>query len=283
MARYPEPKKLPPPRLLKSRAQIAASLEERIAKGRELLGLHPRNQEELDSAQAERRKWSEFNRTLLENSFDNASVAEEYGTGRWGAIAMNPSFGQTVDAFRNNVSYAITKLESVRDRLPLYSESATVQSTSHAEPSDRTKVFIVHGHREDTLQAVARFVEQLALSAIILSEQPHGGRTLIEKIEANSDVGFAIVLLTADDVGAAKAEADNLKPRARQNALLELGYFVGKLGRPNVCVLYEQGVELPSDLLGVGWHALDKGEDWKLRLARELRAAGMRIDLNRAL
>jgi len=133
------------------------------------------------------------------------------------------------------------------------------------------------------LHNVARFVTQLELTPIILSEQPNEGNTIIEKLTANSNVGFAVVLLTGDDVGASKVERDKLQARARQNVILELGYFIGLLGRKNVCALYENGVELPSDYHGVGYVPLDQGEAWKLKLARELRAVGLQVDMNKAI
>jgi predicted nucleotide-binding protein len=97
-------------------------------------------------------------------------------------------------------------------------------------------------------ESVARFLEKLDLRPIILHEQPNKGRTVIEKFEAHSDVGFAVVLLTPDDVGGLASSPDKLSRRARQNVILELGYFIGKLGRAKVCALYKEGVEIPSDI-----------------------------------
>jgi predicted nucleotide-binding protein len=111
------------------------------------------------------------------------------------------------------------------------------------------KIFIVHGHDNEAKAEVARFVERLGFQAIILHEQVSGNRTVIEKFEANSDVSFAIVLLTPDDEGGKKG--DPAKPRARQNVVLELGYFVGRLGRDKVCALKRGEVEIPSDFNGV--------------------------------
>jgi hypothetical protein len=111
------------------------------------------------------------------------------------------------------------------------------------------KVFIVHGHDEGARESVARFLEQLDFDPIILHEQANQGRTIIEKIEAHGDVGFAVVLLTPDDIGSVQG-GDPL-PRARQNVLLELGYFIGRLGRARVCALKRGDVEVPSDFGGV--------------------------------
>src|SRR6185369_2863501 len=62
------------------------------------------------------------------------------------------------------------------------------------------KVFIVHVHDKEMKETVARFIESQGLEAVILHEQPDGGLTIIEKFESHaSDVGFAIVLFSADD------------------------------------------------------------------------------------
>jgi predicted nucleotide-binding protein len=142
-------------------------------------------------------------------------------------------------------------------------------------------VFIVHGHDVQARETVARFVERLDLKAVILHEQPNKGRTIIEKFEEYSAVPFALVLLTPDDVGSAKNEIANQKGRARQNVVLELGFFVGKLGRNNVCALYKHGVEIPSDYQGVLYIEMDDAGAWQAKLVREMRAAGLSVDLNR--
>lgn len=159
------------------------------------------------------------------------------------------------------------------------STHAAVPGRATAAPSQ--KIFIVHGHDEGARQTVARFIERIGFEAIILSEQANKGRTIIEKIEAHGDVGFAVVLLTPDDVGG-KA-ADSLRPRARQNVLLELGYFIAKLGRERVCTLAKGDLEIPTDFAGVVWEQLDDGGAWKQALARELNATGYPIDWNKVM
>ena len=143
------------------------------------------------------------------------------------------------------------------------------------------KIFIVHGHDVALKQSVARFLEHLGLEPVILHEQPSIGRTVIEKFEAHADVRFAVVLLTPDDVGG--LDESNLQKRARQNVILELGYFIGKLSRSHVCALYVPGVELPSDINGVLYVQVDSGGGWKMELAKELRAVGIEVDMNKAL
>ncbi|MBK8880033.1 MAG: nucleotide-binding protein [Haliscomenobacter sp.] len=143
-------------------------------------------------------------------------------------------------------------------------------------------VFIVHGHDDRTKIDIARTIEKLGLNAIILHEQANEGKTIIEKFEVHSDVGFAIVLMTCDDLGKAKNE-DSENYRARQNVILEMGYFIGKLGRSRVFPLYENGVELPSDLYGVLYVPLDERGNWKFALVKELRAVGFNVDANKII
>jgi predicted nucleotide-binding protein len=158
-----------------------------------------------------------------------------------------------------------------------------------APPSDvpeiarrnHSKVFVVHGHDEAAKLAVARFLGQLGLEAIILSEQPDQGLTIIEKFERDADqVGFAVVLLTPDDI-AGSASAPAQAARARQNVIFELGYFAGKLGRGRACLLRKGEVEIPSDLYGVIYTEMDAADGWKLKLVKEMKAAKLEFDANK--
>jgi predicted nucleotide-binding protein len=144
------------------------------------------------------------------------------------------------------------------------------------------RVFIVHGHDAEARETVARFLGNVGFDPIILHEQASRGRTVIEKVEANSDVGFAVVLLTPDDLGRAKT-ANDLEPRPRQNVLLELGYFIAKLGRDRVCALRRGAVVIPSDFAGVVWTELDGAGAWRAALGKELQAAGYDVDWNKVM
>lgn len=141
------------------------------------------------------------------------------------------------------------------------------------------RVFVVHGHDDGVREAVARFLERIKIQPIILHEQANRGLTIIEKIERHNDVTFAVVILTPDDEG--RVKGGTLAPRVRQNVLLELGYFLGRLGRENVCALKRGDFEIPTDFAGVVWTPYD-GEGWKLSLCKELTAAGISIDFNQA-
>ncbi|TIO06908.1 MAG: hypothetical protein E5X88_21065 [Mesorhizobium sp.] len=147
--------------------------------------------------------------------------------------------------------------------------------------SGSNKVFIVHGHDDGARHGLARFLERLGLVPVVLQEEPNQGRTIIEKYEQiASEVAFAVILLTPDDVGASKAATEQ-NHRARQNVIFELGYFAGHLGRGRVCLLRKGNVEIPSDLYGVLYIDLDPSEGWKAKLVLEMKAAKLNFDANR--
>lgn len=149
------------------------------------------------------------------------------------------------------------------------------------KPKNTKKVFIVHGRDHALKNSVARFLSRLGLEPVILHEQPNKGRTIIEKFMDHSDVGFAVVLLTPDDKGGlAHTPPDKFRCRARQNVVMELGFFLGRLGRERVAVIYDSGVEMPSDYTGVVFIAYDDAGVWQFPLAKEIRAAGITVDLN---
>ena len=136
-------------------------------------------------------------------------------------------------------------------------------------------------------QIVARTVEKIGLEAIILHEQPNMGQTIIEKFESQAgDVGFAIVLLSSDDIGYSKEyKEENRKYRARQNVVFEMGYFIGAMGRRRVIALFEKkdNFELPSDYNGVVYLQYDKNGKWQFELIKELKAANYQVDSNQIL
>jgi predicted nucleotide-binding protein len=291
MANPPDHQRPPasPLQLRRPHAEVRQAIVRRLEIGRQLLehtgvGDSPGQA----SAEAEYKKWSAYNADLLIQLFTSPRFANEYRSA--GNVAVHPRAFTTADRLkriRTSLVREAQALDSILDRLDLFPfvlqpESERRGAANNASATD--KVFIVHGHDGQALEAVARFVERLGLAAIVLHEKATGGRTIIEKLEHYSEVGFAVVLLTPDDVGAAKAEknADSLQFRARQNVVLELGYFVGRLGRGRVCALYRGPLELPSDYVGVGYVPMDGG-GWKLELARELKEAGFEIDMNRAM
>jgi len=273
------------PSLTQHRSQVAEVLQERIQLGKALKNREIRSSDEIDQLRVEQRKWHEYNVEYLSRCFDVPSVAESYNRWRgYGASFVNPSLAQRIESFRDGIGGQIGQIESVLERLELIPEAAQTASESRSTEDSRV-VFIVHGHDEAAKAQVALFLGKLNLVPIILHEQPNLGQTIIDKFESNAArAGYAVVLLTPDDVGRDISSApDSLVPRARQNVILELGYFCGVLGRERVCVLYKSEVEIPSDYLGVTYVPLDDGGGWKLNMAREIKHSGIDVDLNLAI
>lgn len=138
---------------------------------------------------------------------------------------------------------------------------------------EKDKIFIVHGHDEALKYQVSDWLRSLELEPIILHLQASGGvKSIIDKIGKYSDVSSAIILMTSDDVGKAKSEAD-YKDRARQNVVFEAGYFIGKLGPERVIMLHENGVELPGDLGGCVY--INANGQWKDDIRKEFNEMGI--------
>ena len=186
------------------------------------------------------------------------------------------------DSFRSGVTSAKSLLNAAIQEVVDYDLPGGSPSASAGDAGSLTrKAFVVHGHDNEMKEAVARFLERLRFTPIILHEQAGAGATVIEKIEKNGDVAFSIVLLSPDDVGARASDAKKLSPRARQNVILELGYFLGKLGRNRVVAILRGKLEVPSDFEGVVYIPFE-GEGWKLSIVRELKAIGYDVDANAA-
>lgn len=274
--------KPPPPKLIVSREEAKEKLTKQLERGKEIQNIQINSKESLDSAWSTEKKWIDYVSEMLQRFFDNESVKEDFMYTH-GSMRMAMNFYEQLENFNNDLNAKITELESIIERLELIPESIpstnTVNNVNEVATNVRD-IFIVHGYDENMKTSVARFIQSIGLNPIILHEQPNGGRTIIEKLEHYSGVGFAVVIMTPDDRGYPSGEEDKIKPRARQNVLVELGFFVGKLLRKNVCVLYYPGVEQPSDFLGVVYIPLDSGEGWKLPLAREIKNAGIPVNLN---
>ena len=227
-------------------------------------------------------------RNFLEKAFglNSPNVSSVTDVGKYGAFPMGVGEDWWEKHRAESLQTQIARLEGLVELLRTEQQlqgGGTVSGALANAPKGH-RIFLVHGHDEMAIQAVARFLENLDQEVILLREQPNCGRTIIEKFEDYSDVGFAVVLLTGDDRGGpATASTDELHLRARQNVILELGFFLGRLGRSRVCALFVEGIEIPSDYSGVLYIKLDTEGAWRLQLAKELKAAGLPVDMNKAL
>ncbi|HEX8620862.1 MAG TPA: nucleotide-binding protein [Allosphingosinicella sp.] len=279
------------PALLRApRPAAKQQIESRIEIGKGLLGAQIASAGALKEARAAYYSWSEYNTDLLRRLFSTSEYADEYSSYIGFGIIGQTSLSEDIAEHFDDIKLKLRRLSSILERLDLVDEDSSVAAQrarpALSQPRPRSgaetrKIFVVHGRDEEMKQTVARLLARLDFEPVILSEQPNGGRTIIEKFEQEADVRFAVVLLSPDDEGRLKGAESQLQDRARQNVVLELGYFVGKLGRGNVCALKRGDLELPSDIVGVAYTSFEAGEAWKLSLAQELRAAGLEVDFNR--
>jgi predicted nucleotide-binding protein len=279
------PERLPPPNLVVSKKDADVQLEARIELGKKMLKWAIPTQEELSGAKELYRKWDDFNKEMLRRMFDSPEVSDEYRYIGFRVLG-GQSFEEAIEDLLDNIRTRVNRLESIRERLILYKEplgniSDAMHPTTSSLTSEKT-VFIVHGRDDGSKETIARFLTRLGLKVTILHEQPNCGMTIMEKLEEYSSVAFAVILLTPDDEGRLARNGD-LKPRARQNVVFELGYFIAKLGRNHVCPLLVEGVEQPSDFEGVVYVPYDDRGAWRFELAREIRAAGLDVDLNKII
>jgi Predicted nucleotide-binding protein containing TIR-like domain len=219
----------PEPVLRVSRSQLDRELGVRLELGQELLDRQVQDSPGLEALRADFYTWDEFNEELLRRRFSSGRVANEYRMLAIGGGSVSPQ--QELQMLLSDITMQSRRLASVRGRLSLFESEVEEDavSGSSAEGPQGTRVFVVHGHDGEVKYQVVEFLETTTgQRPVILHEQVDAGRTIIEKFEAHaSEAGFAVVLLTADDEGRAKGDTA-LSPRARQNVVLEFGFFVGK-------------------------------------------------------
>jgi predicted nucleotide-binding protein len=219
---------------------------------------------------------------VLIKSGDYVSVGQSV------VVIENDSFIMNIPADKDGIvlEVLVTIGQAISEGTAIlsYRVASAVASNGDIPFDISSTVFLVHGRNDGLKETVARCIEKLGLNVSILHEKSNEGRTIIEKFEDNTSVAFAVVLMTADDRGGLHdAEYGEQLHRARQNVIFELGYFIGKIGRKRVCALYEPLVEMPSDYHGVTYVEIDDKGAWRFQLARELKQAGLAIDLNRLI
>lgn len=252
-------------------------MDERIAKGRQLLPTSHaiRTMADLTKLQQDLQTWIDYNASWIERNI-SSSLAAEYSSSI-GVAGGDLPLPKEVEFYQQDVEMYVRRLQSIRERLPLWADGEAKSSQVDSADAEGP-IFVVHGRDEGKAQFVARVLERgTGRDVTILREQPNEGRTLIEKFEHHAErASFAVVVLTGDDEGGL-AGTGVRQPRGRQNVVFELGFFFGLLGRGRVVVLMQPGVEQPSDVHGLVYIELDATGAWKHELARELDAAGITV------
>lgn len=215
------------------------------------------------------------------------AVAEMNSRDSW-AVEYEPY--DAVSDFQDGLCSACTQLLAIKEDVDKHFADTIVTDKDIGEVSlPGKKVFIVHGHDEKLLLAVEKAIRTLDLEPIVLRDQPDAGMTLIQKFEKNSGgVGFVVFLLTNDETAIVR-KTKKTESHARQNVIFEMGYFFNEFRRSDgshrgILALLQEGVTKPGDIDGLVYCQYHEGDDgWKLRLAKELSAAGVLFDQSKVL
>jgi predicted nucleotide-binding protein len=306
-------------KLKKPRELVENKIKEQIKKGTESFLTYNNNFDKsiiygiLPALKEKYGNWEKYNRQLIKTYFSDNEILEEYINESEAEFCISEQYEKDKIYITENIYFdvgeeevevsskqqnevgldiAFCDAQNIKNRVQLKIQKLhgliTLLDLSDGENNMDTldvisnnKVFIVHGHDESAKDKAELTLKNLGLTPIILHQQANEGKTIIEKFEKHSDVGFAVILLTPDDVGG--KDEDSLQPRARQNVIAELGYFVAKLGRERVFPLKKAEVEIPSDFAGVLYTEMDNTGKWQFDLVRELKAVGFAVDANKLI
>lgn len=288
--------------LVKSREEVKSLLEAQIEAAEPILALQvskgakynydmfgtARSRSfEYDEAQKDEflrqlQVWNNMCREIFIRSFEHPNNTDLAGFDQ-----NTPSYiiSDIVEEYKSSIRDKIAYIKGFIQRMNIIPCKVESQAVSPKETikKDTNNVFIVHGHDSNTRNEAELLVKQLGFEPVVLFKKPNMGDTIIEKLlRESSEAAFAIVLYTKCDEGKA-VEVVDLKPRARQNVVFEHGLMCGLLGRKRVVALVEEGVEIPGDLNGIVYITLDSAKRWQFDVAREMKASGMPVDLNRLM
>ncbi|CAM4080799.1 TIR domain-containing protein [Zobellia nedashkovskayae] len=273
-------------KLIISNSEFKIDIQERIDIGNELLSRKGNSDEVFKKINSDLSAWNDYNKEYLKQQFDkpNNEYFESYASAGYTMFGDIKSQipGDFIGTAKALVSDKLDNLIKLRDKSNLLKSSVNNSTNISIKQSfSKTQVFIVHGHDDEAKTKTARFIEKLGFEAIILHEQASSSKTIIEKIEEYSNVGFGIVLYTPCDIGGKNTKEPNLLSRARQNVVFEHGFLIGKIGRSNVCALVKGDLEIPNDISGVVYVQMDSGEAWKYTIAKEMQKIGYEVDMNK--
>jgi len=270
--------------------ELEAKLAERVTAGEVLLTLPRDTPIEIVELGERYFAWDDYNLSLLQSAFNSSgwltvTPASDYGAVGLPVVDLKLNRAKAIPPDRVSSVIEVIRarqgvLRSISQRLDVYPSSTGGPPTI----AQGDAIFVVHGHAHLEREQIRRFLEQVTKREIIvLDDQPNDGRDVLTKLlDSAYKAAYAVVLLTGDDEGRVRGDGPwNL--RARQNVILELGLFIGLLGRDKVAAVYQSGVEIPSDYAGVLYVKLDADGGWKLKLASELRSAGVDVNLNDAI
>lgn len=236
-------------------------------------------------------QWDDYNNeylkvvfNIVENEYRNKYIMSTSSVGvkevMFGVNINEPRY--KLWKLKRKVEIKINELESLKlrtDLIPIESENNfSLPKNSNEFLKDGPAVFIIHGYNNEMKKSVQVFLSRCELKDVVLHEQPDKSRTIIEKlIEEGATANYVIAVLSPDDL-----QSDGTL-RARQNVILEIGYFIGKLGRDKVRLLIKESTSIPSDLQGILYDNYDSEGAWRINLAKEIMAVGIPINIDKLI
>ncbi len=271
--------------LIIPKSEVENKLKERIAKGKELINSFTQvnNEKNFETFESKVANWRDYNCEYLTQAFSNDDLSFESHANIGSYSRYDAPLYIRQQELLDRMNGYISKLESILERVEIIPEHENIKTNKIDSHSTISKnIFVVHGHDRIILNKIKSFLELINHPPIILDEQVNSSKTIIEKIESYSNVGYAIVIMSPDDLGIAKKDLNlipedqpesrlkALENRARQNVVLELGFFMGKLGRENIAILYPEKLEIMTDIHGVLYIPITEDNSWQVKLKSEI-------------
>jgi hypothetical protein len=275
-------------KLLRPRDEAVSYLQQQIERGADIKAMRIRSGQELDAARAAKLEWTQRNTDLLNDLFDQPTVAEECNDWVGRIYPEYAEFGNFVEQFYAEMDHRIKRLKAVvrwLEKQPggngANAAKAPASAVPARDPSNEEVVaaakvipasarplretlsglLVVCRADDPSKQAVAEFLESLEIKVAVVD----GTAGLADSLDRAGDVSFAVVLS-----GESQGEYG-----------FELGFCAGRLGLKRVILLHSQPADAAADTRGFTHVALDTGGGWMLQLARHLKRAGLGVDLNR--
>lgn len=245
----------------------ADEIRQMIAEGKVLQNVEIDFEKDLEHAKVEFQSWTKENEKHLLRIFATDDEAKKYKESFSLILKRKVYLSDMVKDFRQLVESKVRLLDAIVSRLSIVT---SIDFDIHHDEifgttaeSDR-KALIIHGSKKQS-DSVVKIVEESNMEAIVLKDK----KTLLDDLKTHETADHAIFFAASEDVGTQKSKKNNLKPRAGQNAILEIGYILGSLGREKVTVLYEKDLELPKGLKGFNTLKLT-AKSWQAKLAKEI-------------
>jgi len=162
-------------------------------------------------------------------------------------INLNPSMGKNTNGYQIYEKFEIDPVvNSINYILEVRANYRIGERKDEVEKKE--SIFLSHGRSVEWYKVQAYLERDLGYKTIELAQQPNLGRTVLQKLDEESNkCSVAIIVMTGDDL------LEEGEIRARENVLHEIGFFQGKFGLNKIILLHEESVNIPSNIHGLAY------------------------------